>query len=422
MKDNKTGRFADLGISRNLLEALNQKGFVSPTPIQHQVIPDALEGKDIVGIAQTGTGKTLGFGIPMIERLISGKGQGLVLVPTRELAGQVHASLDAIGRPLGLRSVAVIGGVSQNAQVRALKQKPHIIVATPGRLDDLVNQGACHLRDVKIVTMDEADRMLDVGFLPNIKRIMKGVPQQRQTLLFSATMPKSVSKLASEFMKLPLRIEVAPEGTSAENVEQEIFVVLKNKKMRLLDSLLSKYSSDTILIFSRTKHGAKRIARDIRNMGHTSTEIHGNRSQRQREMALDGFRKGRFRVMVATDIAARGIDVKDISLVINFDLPDSLEDYVHRIGRTGRAGRFGKAISFVTPGEKSDIRRIEKMIRKAIPVLALPELPPEREKPPVEETQHRRHQRSFRGQPNGHSRGSSKGSRGNKRRRGRWHK
>jgi ATP-dependent RNA helicase RhlE len=381
-KIQNTGRFSDLGIGENFLDILTQKGFKIPTPIQHQVISGALEGKDVIGIAQTGTGKTLAFGIPMIQRIALYKGQGLIVLPTRELALQVEESLRNVGGPLGLRSTVLIGGTSQHPQVKALRQDPHIVIATPGRLVDLMDQGIYKLDKVSCIALDEADRMLDVGFLPQIKRILKTAPKDRQTLLFSATMPKSISALASAFMKMPLRIEIAPQGTSSENIEQEVFVVRKNDKMRLVDSLLEKYKDDTTLIFSRTKYGAKRIARDIRNMGHTATEIHSNRSQSQRKAALDGFTKKKFRVMVATDIAARGIDVQHISLVINFDLPDNSEDYVHRIGRTGRAGRSGKAISFVTPSQKADVRKIEKLIRKSLPVLSLPTLPAERPKPP----------------------------------------
>ncbi len=375
------GTFADLGIAKTLLEILNKKGFHSPTPIQHQVIPDAVKGKDIVGIAQTGTGKTLAFGIPMIQILAKNKRQGLVLVPTRELALQVDESLRKIGSPIGLRTAVIIGGVPEGKQIANIKRNPHIVIATPGRLVDLMEKRKYSLNKVGIITLDEADRMLDVGFLPQIKNILKTAPSDHQTMLFSATMPKQVSSLASSFMKIPLRIEIAPQGTSAKNVEQEVFVVRKNDKTRLLDSLLHKYAKDTVLVFSRTKHGAKRIARDIRNMGISATEIHGNRSQNQRKIALAGFANGKYRVMVATDIAARGIDVQHLSLVINFDLPDSSEDYVHRIGRTGRAGRYGKAISFVSPSQKADVKKIERLIRKSLPVLALPELPPEREKP-----------------------------------------
>ncbi|OIO19218.1 MAG: hypothetical protein AUJ23_02330 [Candidatus Magasanikbacteria bacterium CG1_02_32_51] len=371
-KQQNTGRFDDLGINKNLLEILKQKGFLTPTPIQHQVIPGALEGKDVVGIAQTGTGKTLAYGIPLIQRLITGKGQGLILVPTRELAQQVTDALKQIGGPLGLRSAVIIGGVSSRPQIKDLKNNPHIVIATPGRLDDLMEQRYFRLDNVKVLILDEADRMLDVGFLPQIRRILQKAPKEKQTMLFSATMPPSISSLASAFMRMPLRIEIAPQGTSAENVEHEVFIVSKSDKMRLLYSLLNTYKQDTILIFSRTKHGAKHITRDIRLANHTVTEIHSNRTQAQRKTALDGFSKGRFRIMVATDIAARGIDVKQISLVINFDLPDNSEDYVHRIGRTGRAGKFGKAISFVTPPEKADIRKIEKLIRKSLPILNLP--------------------------------------------------
>jgi len=400
------GHFYDLGISEKLLAILAKQGFDIPTPIQHQVIPSALEKKDVVGIAQTGTGKTLAFGIPMIQRLGIHGGQGLILVPTRELALQVEQAIKQIGSSLGLRCVVVIGGTSQYAQKNGLKRNPHIVVATPGRLEDLLNQGAYTLNQVNIIVLDEADRMLDIGFLPQIKRILQATPKERQTMLFSATMPKSISSLASAFMKMPLRIEIAPQGTLAENVEQELFVVTKNNKMRLLDSILQRYQKDKILIFSRTKYGSKRIARDIRNMGHTATEIHSNRSQNQRKEALDGFINGKFRVLVATDIASRGIDVKDISVVINFDFPNNSEDYVHRIGRTGRVGRYGKAISFVTPSDKADIRKIELLIRKSLPILSLPVLPPERKRLPNQEQSrdqrerrpyNRRQQKPFRG-------------------------
>ena len=376
-----TGRFGDLGIKENFLAILKQEGFYVPTPIQYQVIPGALQRKDVIGIAQTGTGKTLAFGIPMIQSLVSHRGQGLVIVPTRELALQAERLLKQVGVSLGLRCAVVIGGVSKYEQIKALKGNPHIVIATPGRLVDFMEQRVYTPNQVSTVVLDEADRMLDVGFLPQIKRILQNAPKNRQTMLFSATMPKSISLLASAFMKMPLRIEIAPQGTTVENVEQEVFVVLKNHKMRLLDFLLDKYQKDKILIFSRTKYGAKRITRNIRNMDHTAIEIHSNRSQTQRKAALEGFTNGKFRVMVATDIAARGIDVKDIGVVINFDLPDYPDAYVHRIGRTGRAGRYGKAISFATPSQKADVRKIERLIRKSLPVLSLPSLPPERKKP-----------------------------------------
>lgn len=411
-KDKKTALFSEFPLDKRLQAELAAKGFTQATPIQHQVIPGAITGKDVIGIAQTGTGKTLGFGIPMIQQLLHQKGgQGLILVPTRELANQVDESLRKISSRIGIRTAVVMGGVSKHRQIQALKKRPHIIIATPGRLVDLMNEGHCRLDRISIVTLDEADRMLDVGFLPQIRRVLKTIPKKRQTMLFSATMPKAISSLATEFMQVPLRIEIAPQGTSAKNVEQEIFVVRKPDKMRLLDSLLEEYKENTILVFSRTKHGAKRMARQIRNMGHTATEIHGNRSQAQRKAALDGFTKGKFRIMVATDIAARGIDVKDISLVINYDLPDNSEDYVHRIGRTGRAGRYGKAISFVTPSEKADVRKIERLIRKSLPVLALPTLPPARQ--PAQPQQRRQ------GQPRQQPRGEKQQQFQQTRRRGR---
>lgn len=379
-KEKKVLSFSNLGIEEKLLKILQQKGFNVPTPIQYQIIPGAIERKNVIGIAQTGTGKTLAFAIPMVQNLLNKKGQGLILAPTRELALQINETLKQTGSDLGLRLATLIGGVPQHSQVRSLKQNPHIIIATPGRLADLMNQRLCNLDNINIVTLDEADRMLDMGFLPEIKKILKTIKKIDQMMMFSATMPKSISLLASEFMKMPLRIEVSPQGTSVENTQQELFVINKDDKLRLLDSILEQNKGNKILIFSRTKFGAKKIAAEARNMGHTATEIHSDRSQNQRKNALDGFKNGRFNIMVATDIAARGIDVKDISLVVNFDLPDNSEDYVHRIGRTGRAGRAGKAISFVSPSQKADVLKIERLIRKSLPILKLPELPEKREK------------------------------------------
>lgn len=370
-----TERFADLGIANGLLQTLTTKGFVTPTPIQHQVIPSGLQGHDVIGIAQTGTGKTLAFGIPMIQKILSTKGQGLILVPTRELALQVDKALFSLGKEHGLKTAVIIGGVSQRQQERALQRNPQLIIATPGRLDDLMGQGLYNLSRVSVIALDEADRMLDVGFLPQIKHILQTAPSNKQVLLFSATMSKSISQLAEKFMEQPLRVEIAPQGTSSKNIEQELFIVRKDKKMNLLATLLDEYKEDTVLVFSRTKHGAKKVAAKIRGLGHTATEIHGNRSQNQRKHAIEGFTNKKYRVMVATDIAARGIDVSHISLVINMDLPDSIEDYVHRIGRTGRAGRSGKAISFVMPSERRVIKRIERLIKKSIVIQKTPDLP-----------------------------------------------
>lgn len=369
--------FSGLGIAEKLLGVLKNSNYTQPTPIQHQVIPVALEGKDVVGIAQTGTGKTLAFGIPLIQRLAHHKGQGLVLIPTRELALQVDETLQRIGRPLGLKTVVLIGGASMYHQVQGLRQRPHVIIATPGRLMDHLEQKTVVLNRVCAVVLDEADRMFDIGFAPQIKKILALVPHERQTMLFSATMPSDIATMAAQYMKLPVRIEVAPAGTSAAKVEQEVFMVSKENKMQLLEKLLADNPS-SVLVFSRTKHGAKKIAAAVRHMGHSAAEIHSNRSLAQRKMALSGFKNGMFRVLVATDIAARGIDVKDISLVINYDLPDNSEDYVHRIGRTGRAGSFGKAISFASPDQRQDIKSIERLIRKTLPILALPVLPPRR--------------------------------------------
>ncbi|OGH80794.1 MAG: hypothetical protein A3I29_04890 [Candidatus Magasanikbacteria bacterium RIFCSPLOWO2_02_FULL_44_11] len=369
--------FQNLGIAPRLLAVLESNRYVTPTPIQHQAIPIAIVGKDVMGIAQTGTGKTLAFGVPMIQRLAHHKGQGLVILPTRELALQVEETLQKIGRSFGLKTAVLIGGASMQHQLRSLRQHPHIIIATPGRLVDHLEQKTVSLTQVSIVVLDEADRMFDIGFAPQIKRILALVPKERQTMLFSATMPHAIVKMAEQHMRMPLRIEVAPAGTVAANVAQEVFIVSKEMKMQLLDKLLTD-NPGTVLVFSRTKHGAKRIAAQVRSMNHAGVEMHSDRSLAQRCAALDGFKSGKFRVLVATDIAARGIDVTGISLVVNFDLPDNPEDYVHRIGRTGRAGLLGRAVSFATPDQRGDIRMIERIIRKILPIVALPVLPPRR--------------------------------------------
>src|SRR3989344_5963791 len=367
----KEESFDGLGIAPKLLEILDALKFTSPTPIQHKSIPVAIEGKDIIGIAQTGTGKTLAFGVPMIQRLAQQKGTGLVLLPTRELAEQVSIELQKIGRSIGLRTALIIGGAAMGEQRRALRAKPHIIISTPGRLVDMLEQRFVNLGAVNILVLDEADRMLDIGFAPQINQILKVFPKERQTMLFSATMPHQIVQLATRHMQLPLRIEVAPAGTAAERVEQELIVVHKSEKMRLLEKLLYDYKG-SVLVFSRTKHGAKRITHDLRNLGHRAAEIHSNRSLAQRREALEGFKTGRFRVLVATYIAARGIDVKGIELVVNFDLPDNSEDYVHRIGRTGRAGHAGKAISFATPDQRGDVQSIERLLRTTLPKPKIP--------------------------------------------------
>lgn len=392
-------RFSDLGLSQKMLSILERQNFSVPTPIQHKCIPLALAGRDIVGIAQTGTGKTLAFGLPMIERLAKHRGQALILMPTRELALQVDEVLQKIGRPIGLKTAVVIGGASSHQQLQMLRRNPHVVVSTPGRLIDHLQQKNYSLRQVKIIILDEADRMLDIGFAPQLKRILSVAPTERQTMLFSATMPGAIAEIAAGHMKMPLRIEVAPSGTPAENIDQKIFIVSKEQKMQLLDKVLTD-NSGTALIFARTKFGAKKITANLNALRYSAAEIHSNRSLSQRKAALGGFKSGEYRVLVATDIAARGIDVSDIAMVINFDLPDNPEDYVHRIGRTGRAGNSGQAISFATPEERMDIRQIERLIRRAIPVIGLPVLPPRRV--------------SFQETDRGHGRGNGSYARGGK--------
>lgn len=369
--------FSALGVNAKLSEILSRNKFITPTPIQAQTIPIGIEGKDVMGIAQTGTGKTLAFGIPMIQRMAQHGGNGLIVVPTRELAIQVNDSIQQIGRHIGLRTAVLIGGENIQRQFRQLERKPHIVVGTPGRLNDHLQQGSLSLTGVKVLVLDEADRMLDMGFLPQIQKILQFVPKERQTMLFSATMPDTVVRIATATMRSPIRIEVSPAGTAAQNVTHELFLVSKENKNRLLEKLLKDYQG-TVLVFCRTKFGAKRVTRAVQQFGHRATEIHSNRSLGQRRDALDGFKSGKYRVLIATDIAARGIDVKGIEVVLNYDLPQQAEDYVHRIGRTGRAGEKGRAISFALVNEHKEIRQIERVIREKLPVSALPELPPHR--------------------------------------------
>ncbi|TSC58810.1 MAG: ATP-dependent RNA helicase RhlE [Candidatus Peregrinibacteria bacterium Greene0416_19] len=381
--------FHGLGIHAKILRILDDRKFTIPTPIQHQSIPPAIQGKDLVGIAQTGTGKTFAFGIPMLQRLAEHGGRGLILLPTRELAQQVEEALMTFAPAFGIRMAVLIGGASMQRQIEMIRSDPRIVVATPGRLNDHLQQGTITLREVKILVLDEADRMLDMGFRPQIERILKHVPTERQTMLFSATMPHEIMTLANKHMKLPIRIEVAPTGTTADRVEQELFIVPKDQKLQLLKTLLDQYRG-TILVFSRTKHGAKKITRAVQAMGHSAAEIHANRSLNQRRAALEGFKKGTHRILIATDIAARGIDVTGIQVVINFDIPDDAGDYVHRIGRTARAGREGRAITFASPEQKDGIRKIEKLIRSTLKRTPLPPLPPPLPRAPEPERQHQR--------------------------------
>jgi ATP-dependent RNA helicase RhlE len=364
--------FYGLGIAPKILEVLGRMKFTIPTPVQHKAIPIAAEGKDIIAIAQTGTGKTLAFAIPIIQRLSQSKGNCLVLVPTRELAVQVDATFQKLAPLFGMRSTVIIGGASMYNQIQALRKNPRIIIATPGRFVDHMNQRNVLLAFIKIFVLDEADRMLDMGFQPQIEQILKGIPKDRQTMLFSATMPSEILKIGTAHMKLPINIEIAPSGTVAERVIQELFIVKKDSKSKLLEKILAQYKG-SVLLFSRTKIGARKITRFLREKGHRAAEIHSDRSLGQRKDALEGFKSGKYRVLVATDIASRGIDVTGIELVINYDLPEEAENYVHRIGRTARAGHDGRAISFATPDQKDDIKNIERIIKAVLPISSHPE-------------------------------------------------
>jgi ATP-dependent RNA helicase RhlE len=368
--------FASLGLSEPILRALAQKNYTAPTPIQARSIPHLLSGRDLLGIAQTGTGKTAAFALPMLQLLTAANrrpqprcARALVLAPTRELATQIADSFAAYGRFLHQSCTIVFGGVGQNPQVKALARGVDILVATPGRLLDLMQQRHCSLANVEILVLDEADRMLDMGFLPDVKRILATLPTQRQSLLFSATMPNDITQLAQRYLRDPLRVEVTPPAATADRIEQSVHFVSKAKKRDLLVSLLQDPQFVRTLVFTRTKHGADRVAKSLNQAGIDAHAIHGNKSQNARERALDSFRDGKSHVLVATDIAARGIDVPDITHVINFDLPNVPESYVHRIGRTARAGRDGIAISFCDEGEHEYLRDIEKLIRKRIPIV-----------------------------------------------------
>jgi ATP-dependent RNA helicase RhlE len=374
---NKTAGFYGLGIAPRLLSVLDKMKFEVPTPIQHQAIPPATEGKDLVGIAQTGTGKTIAFAIPMIQQLSSKPGKGLVLVPTRELALQVSEVFRQFAPMMGITGCVLIGGEAISRQLQDLKSRPRVIIATPGRLQDHLNHGTLALGDVRILVLDEADRMFDMGFAPQIFRVIQHLPKDRQTMLFSATMPDEIMKLAAKHMKLPLRVEVARAGTAAESVVHELYIVSRSSKPALLGKLLDKYWG-SVLLFVRTRHDAARVTQALRHMHHNAAEIHSDRSLNQRKEALEGFKAGKYRILVATDIAARGIDVTGIELVINYDLPDEYDNYVHRIGRTGRAGKSGRAISFATPAQGGDVKAIESLVRIKLPISTHPDIFPEK--------------------------------------------
>jgi len=369
--------FYGLGIAPRILDILDRLKFTIPTPIQHKTIPIATEEKDVIGVAQTGTGKTLAFAIPIVQRLSQGKGRALILVPTRELAIQVNETFQKIAPSLNLKTAVIIGGASMHQQLSALRKNPRIIVATPGRLVDHIERRTVMLADVNMLVLDEADRMLDMGFQPQIKQIIKVVPRNRQTMFFSATIPEEILKMATLHMKLPVHVEVAPSGTTAEKIIQEVFIVKIPSKRKLLVKLLDRYHGP-VLVFSRTRMGAKNITRVLRKKNYRAAEIHSDRSLAQRKEALEGFKSGKYKILVATDIAARGIDVRGIELVINYDLPDDTENYVHRIGRTGRAGHEGRAITLATPEQGRDVKNIERLIKTALLVVEHPEFPKEK--------------------------------------------
>ncbi len=367
--------FQGIGLVKPILRALKSAGYMHPTPIQDQAITPLMEHKDLLGIAQTGTGKTAAFALPTLHLLATGgkkalrrEPRGLILAPTRELAGQITDSIHAYSKDLPLRSMVAVGGVSIRPQMQKLNRGVHILVATPGRLLDLMKQGHASLRSVQIFILDEADRMLDMGFIHDVKKIAAQLPDRRQTALFSATMPKNVKLLADKLLTKPVLAEVTPPATTVEKIEQQVLLVPQNKKMQLLIEMLGDKKIQRALIFARTKYGANRVSEKITKTGINADAIHGNKSQNARQKALDKFRTGSIRVLVATDIAARGIDVEGITHVINFDLPNEPENYVHRIGRTARAGRQGVAISFCQANERHYLKNIEKVIRQTIPV------------------------------------------------------
>ncbi len=392
--------FNELNLIEPILRALQDEGYEKPTPIQEQAIPIVLNQTDLLGCAQTGTGKTAAFSIPILQLLHQQKPEikgprpirCLILTPTRELAIQIGESIQAYGRHLPLQHTVIFGGVGQKPQTDALRRGVDILVATPGRLIDLMNQGFVSLKSLSIFVLDEADRMLDMGFVHDVRRILGRIPEQRQSLFFSATMPPEIQKLASTILKNPLKVEVAPVSSTADTIQQEVYFVSKDNKRKLLDKMLKqRMGSESVLVFTRTKHGADRVVKDLVKLGHTAEAIHGNKAQNARQRALVNFKSGKTRVLVATDIAARGIDIDNLAYVLNFDLPNVPETYVHRIGRTGRAGQNGTSFSFCMEEEIPYLRDIQKLIRKSIPVsevesltYATPEL--DRGKKPAAET------------------------------------
>ena len=368
-------KFNELKIQKNILKALREAGYEKPTPIQQEAIPPVLAGRDLLGCAQTGTGKTCAFSVPIIQRLCREEGKpgvvrALILTPTRELALQIYENICQYARYMPCTAAVIFGGVSQVPQVEAIQRGADILIATPGRLWDLMGQNIVKLNKVECFVLDEADRMLDMGFFPDVKRIIKYLPAKRQTLLFSATIPQEIAALADSLLKNPVRISVTPSAKPVEKIEQKVFLVEKAEKRELLADIIRQSNVHQTLVFTRTKHGADRVARDLNRAGIKAKSIHGDKSQNQRQRALNEFKECKIAVLVATDIAARGIDINELPLVINFELPNIPETYVHRIGRTGRAGQEGTAISFCDKSERPYLADIEKLIGKRIPLAA----------------------------------------------------
>lgn len=369
-------KFTELGLRDSILRAVAEGGYEEMTPIQSQAIPAVLDGKDLIAVAQTGTGKTAAFSLPIIQKLLKGEGQrapkatrALIIAPTRELAIQIGENIRAYTKYLHLRTTMVFGGVSEKPQIKALAGGVDILIATPGRLLDLTNQRHINLGKVEFLVLDEADRMLDMGFIRDIQKIIKFLPAKRHTVLFSATMPQSVEKLANSLLNDPLRIEVAPAATTAEKVDQHVLMVPKHRKRELLAHVLKDSALKRVIVFTRTKHGANKVSKYLDQLGISSGAIHGNKSQNARQKALKEFREGDIRALIATDVAARGIDVDDITHVINFELPNEPESYVHRIGRTARAGATGISLSFCDHEERGYLKDIEKIIRQPVPLM-----------------------------------------------------
>ena len=367
--------FSELNLHPAIQKAVENEGYTQPTPIQAQAIPHLMEGRDLLGVAQTGTGKTAAFALPILHRLANarkpskGRARVLILTPTRELAIQIDESFGTYGKGLGNSHTVIFGGVGQRPQVKTMEKGVDVLVATPGRLLDLMGQGHIRLDEVGIFVLDEADRMLDMGFIHDVRRVVRELPAERQTLLFSATMPQAISNLSQNILRDPVRVEVTPESTTVELIEQQVMLVEKSDKIQLLRDLLSEPEVTRSLVFTRTKHGANKVVKKLGHAGIIAEAIHGNKSQTARQRALGNFKAGRIRVLVATDIAARGIDVDGISHVVNYDLPNIPESYVHRIGRTARAGTEGIAISFCDTEERAFLRNIERLIRQRIRIV-----------------------------------------------------